>query len=86
MAYLNELGHARGAAYMVRKSRLTDPTTRYAHGLWAERRATPGRRYAYARYRRHLYRRRVPEVVAAGHFRRGLSTTHAPVAGTRAVP
>ena len=32
MAYLNELGHARGAASMVRKSRLTGPTTRYANG------------------------------------------------------
>jgi len=41
MAYLNELGHARGAAYMVRKSRPTGPTTRYANGPEAERRATP---------------------------------------------
>ena len=41
MAYLNELGHARGAAYMVRKSRLTGPTTRYANGPEADRRATP---------------------------------------------
>jgi len=71
---------------MVRKSRLTGPTTRYANGPQAERRATPLSRCARAPCGRRLYRRHVPQVVAADHFRRGLSITQAPAAGTRAVP
>jgi len=72
---------------MVRKSRLTGPTTRYANGPEAERRATPlTPDTPTPGYRRRLYRGHVPQVVAADHFRRGLSTTQAPAAGTRAVP